>query len=50
MASQVLTQFFPSKPKWTQADVPDMTGRVVVVTGVLSFLPPALGGLLIPGL
>jgi len=29
----VLTQFFPPKAKWTQADVPDQTGRVVIVTG-----------------
>lgn len=30
---QVLAQFFPPKPKWTQADVPDLAGRVIIVTG-----------------
>lgn len=30
---QVVAQFFPPKAKWTQVDVPDQTGRVVIVTG-----------------
>lgn len=26
-------QLFPPKPTWTTADVPDQTGKVVIVTG-----------------
>jgi len=28
-----LSQFFPPKPTWTAADVPDQTGKIVIVTG-----------------
>ncbi|KAI9444096.1 NAD-P-binding protein [Lactarius indigo] len=28
-----LGQFFPPKPTWTSADVPDQTGKTVIVTG-----------------
>lgn len=31
----VFIQFFPPKAKWTQADVPDQTGKVVIVTGAV---------------
>jgi FlaA1/EpsC-like NDP-sugar epimerase len=27
------SQLFPPKPTWTAADVPDQTGKTVVVTG-----------------
>lgn len=27
------SQLFPPKPTWTAADVPDQTGRTVIVTG-----------------
>ncbi|KAH9025102.1 NAD(P)-binding protein [Lactarius pseudohatsudake] len=29
----VLQQTFPSKPKWGVNDIPDLTGRVIIVTG-----------------
>jgi len=29
----LLSQFFPPKPTWTAADVPDQTGKTVIVTG-----------------
>jgi len=29
----ILSQFFPPKPTWTAADVPDQTGKIVIVTG-----------------
>ena len=29
-----LNQSFPSKTKWTVDDIPDLTGKVVVVTGM----------------
>ncbi|KAI9449111.1 NAD-P-binding protein [Lactarius psammicola] len=29
----ILSQFFPPKPTWTAADVPDQTGKTVIVTG-----------------
>ncbi|KAH9015085.1 NAD-P-binding protein [Lactarius pseudohatsudake] len=28
-----ISQFFPPKPTWTAADVPDQTGKTVIVTG-----------------
>ena len=28
-----LSQLFPPKAKWTSADVPDQTGKTVIVTG-----------------
>ncbi|KAF9461953.1 NAD-P-binding protein [Collybia nuda] len=31
--SAQLTQYWPPKPKWWQNDIPDLTGRVMVVTG-----------------
>ena len=27
------SQFFPPKPTWTAADVPDQTGKTVIITG-----------------
>jgi hypothetical protein len=27
------SQLFPPKPTWTAGDVPDQTGKIVVVTG-----------------
>ncbi|KZT26842.1 NAD(P)-binding protein [Neolentinus lepideus HHB14362 ss-1] len=32
-ATSYISQFFPAKPKFTAADVPDLTGKVAVVTG-----------------
>ncbi|EEB90045.1 hypothetical protein MPER_11801, partial [Moniliophthora perniciosa FA553] len=29
----MLSQWFPPKPKWWQKDIPDLTGKVVIVTG-----------------
>ncbi|KAI0319443.1 NAD-P-binding protein [Amylostereum chailletii] len=29
----IFSQFFPPKPTWTAKDVPDMTGRKVIITG-----------------
>ena len=29
----LLSQLFPPKPTWTAADVPDQTGKTVIVTG-----------------
>jgi retinol dehydrogenase-12 len=29
----VVSQMFPGQPTWTGQDVPDMTGKVVLVTG-----------------
>ena len=29
----VISQFFPPKPTWTAADVPDQTGKTVIITG-----------------
>ena len=29
----ILGQFFPPKPTWTAAEVPDQTGKTVIVTG-----------------
>jgi hypothetical protein len=29
----VFSQFFPPKPTWTAADVPDQAGKVVIITG-----------------
>ncbi|KAH9179024.1 NAD(P)-binding protein [Lactarius sanguifluus] len=29
----LLSQLFPPKPTWTAADVPDQTGKIVIVTG-----------------
>jgi retinol dehydrogenase 12 len=31
-------QFFPSKPKWGVDDIPDLTGKVMLVTGTCSKL------------
>jgi retinol dehydrogenase-12 len=28
-----LSQLFPPKPTWTAADVPDQSGKTVIVTG-----------------
>lgn len=28
-----ISQFFPPKPTWTAADVPDQTGKTVIITG-----------------
>ena len=37
----VVSQMFPPKPKWGVDDIPDLTGKVMIVTG-LHFLrnPP----------
>ena len=29
----VLSEFFPPKPKWGVDDIPDLAGKVVIVTG-----------------
>jgi len=29
----VFSQLLPPKPTWTAADVPDQTGKIVIVTG-----------------
>ena len=29
----MFSQLYPPKPKWTSADVPDQTGKTVIVTG-----------------
>lgn len=29
----IFSQFFPPKPTWTAADVPDQTGKTVLITG-----------------
>jgi retinol dehydrogenase 12 len=29
----VFSQLFPPKPTWTAADVPDQTGKTVIITG-----------------
>jgi retinol dehydrogenase 12 len=29
----IFSQFFPPKPTWTAGDVPDQTGKTVIVTG-----------------
>lgn len=29
-----LSQIFPPKPLWTAEDIPDLSGKVAVVTGV----------------
>ncbi|KAF7793902.1 hypothetical protein EIP86_005024 [Pleurotus ostreatoroseus] len=31
--SNILCQMFPPKPKWTTEDIPDLTGKVCLVTG-----------------
>lgn len=33
MDLQILAEAFPPNPQWTAADVPDMSGKVVAVTG-----------------
>jgi hypothetical protein len=32
-ALSIIAQMFPGQPTWTGDDVPDLTGRVAVVTG-----------------
>ncbi|KAJ7456003.1 NAD(P)-binding protein [Mycena galericulata] len=32
----LLGQFYPPKPKWWQKDIPDLTGKVMIVTGTSS--------------
>jgi len=29
----IFSQLFPPKPTWTAADVPDQSGKVVIITG-----------------
>lgn len=29
----IFSQFFPPKPTWTAADVPNQTGKTVIITG-----------------
>ena len=29
----LMAQSFPAKPKWTAKDMPDLTGKVTIVTG-----------------
>lgn len=33
MDLQILSEAFPPKAQWTAEDVPDLTGKVVAVTG-----------------
>lgn len=33
MASGLFTQMFPPKPKWSTDEIPDLSGKVAVVTG-----------------
>ncbi len=35
----VVAQAFPPKPKWTAKDIPDLSGKVVIVTGTLADAP-----------
>lgn len=34
-----VAQVFPPKPKWTAKDIPDLSGKVVLVTGTLADAP-----------
>jgi hypothetical protein len=40
--SQLLAQTFPGKPTWTVENIPDLTGKVTIVTGtfLLSIICP----------
>jgi hypothetical protein len=38
----MLSQMLPPKPKWTPDDIPDLTGKVVIVTGACYSLPDVL--------
>jgi retinol dehydrogenase 12 len=29
----LLKEIFPGRPRWTAADMPDLTGKVAIVTG-----------------
>jgi retinol dehydrogenase-12 len=31
--TSVITQMFPGQPTWTGKDVPDLSGKVILVTG-----------------
>jgi hypothetical protein len=33
ISSVIDSEFYPPKPKWTTNDIPDLTGKVVIVTG-----------------
>ncbi len=33
----MLTESFPPKPKWTIDDIPDLSGKVIIVTGIQYF-------------
>ena len=40
-----LGQTFPPKPEWSIEDIPDLTGKVMIVTGNIVWLSSSSAGL-----
>jgi hypothetical protein len=30
---KIISEFFPGRPVWSKNDIPDLTGKIIIVTG-----------------